>query len=444
MGALPEESEFPGSAELLFSPLEALGVPPVDVAAACALARQPRSDHARAPADRRRRRRLLRAAAVDPRAALLHGRREPRPGARARRYLQSHERPPLLNVAISLAVGADSAGEPRAPRRSAGAPLRDGLAAPPARAAARRCFWITCRERTAGRSATTRDASTIEQSGALMPIDPPGGSERGVLIGRTLRPADRGRSRFRRHRGLPRWAAAVDPAGRDAGVREDDRGRAARLSGRAPRLADRRRRPQARSQPRRAARARRPRARDRTLRRRSLPRPARPARGRAESLREEPRQLVPDRAAPVGARDVGDPGPQGRARRAGSPTPSCLDVLDLLSRPHASTLARPAKHFRLGRLRRRSPRVRRRRSRAPLRAATGDDDQGPRPLAAGAGNRARRLRPVRAAGRGDAEADRRVRDAARGRRPVGAQGRALRRGVVPARLARRPGASSTG
>ena len=30
-----------------------------------------------------------------------------------------------------------------------------------------------------------------------------------------------------------------------------------------------------------------------------------------------PRQLVPDRAAPAGAADVGDAGPQGRPRRAG-------------------------------------------------------------------------------------------------------------------------------
>ena len=57
MGALPEESEFPGGAELLFSPLGGAAVPGRRRRAR-ALARQPRGDHARAPADRRRRRRL--------------------------------------------------------------------------------------------------------------------------------------------------------------------------------------------------------------------------------------------------------------------------------------------------------------------------------------------------------------------------------------------------
>ena len=45
LGALPEESEFPGGAELLFAPLEALRVPGRR-GAARALARQPRGDHA--------------------------------------------------------------------------------------------------------------------------------------------------------------------------------------------------------------------------------------------------------------------------------------------------------------------------------------------------------------------------------------------------------------
>ena len=58
LGALPEESEFPGTAELLFTPLEARGVPG-RLCGARALGRQSGCGRACAPADRRCRQRVL-------------------------------------------------------------------------------------------------------------------------------------------------------------------------------------------------------------------------------------------------------------------------------------------------------------------------------------------------------------------------------------------------
>src|SRR3954464_9185318 len=108
LGALPAESEFPGGAELLFAPLDALPFP-VDAVL-----------HARWLGNReavtRVRRRIVDAdVAFSEQLNSSHGplsysaeenRQLPR---EADAYLQSHERPPLLNCAISLAVGAPSA-----------------------------------------------------------------------------------------------------------------------------------------------------------------------------------------------------------------------------------------------------------------------------------------------------------------------------------------------
>jgi hypothetical protein len=58
LGALPEESEFPGSAELLFGPLEAVEFP-VDCVLHARWMGNRDGDRARAPADRRCRRRVL-------------------------------------------------------------------------------------------------------------------------------------------------------------------------------------------------------------------------------------------------------------------------------------------------------------------------------------------------------------------------------------------------
>ena len=96
------------------------------------------------------------------------------------------------------------------------------------------------------------DVLTIEQFGALMPIGThQAGSERGVYIGRTLaggaRPVRFDVTEASRTGRPPSILLAGT-----LGSGQDDRRRAARLPGRAPRLAGRRRRPQARSQPRRA------------------------------------------------------------------------------------------------------------------------------------------------------------------------------------------------
>ena len=155
MGALPEESEFPGGAELLFAPLEALAVPGRR-GGARALAGQPRGDHARAPADRRRRRRLQRAAELDARAAVVRGRGEPAARARARRLpaiaraAAAAERRDLARRRRPVGDGARA----RASRRSRIASARSRCIG--RSGCSRRCSSITCRAPTAARCATTR------------------------------------------------------------------------------------------------------------------------------------------------------------------------------------------------------------------------------------------------------------------------------------------------
>ena len=300
MGALPEESEFPGGAELLFTPLEALRVPGRRRGAR-ALARQPRGDHARAPADRRRRRRLLRAAELDARAAVLRGRGEPAARARARRLpavaraAAAAERRDLARRRRTLARRSSSARVEALVHRFGTVALHRPLGLQPA------LFLDHLPRADGGTVRDYADVLTIEQFGALMPVGThQAGSERGVYIGRTLA----GGARPVRFDVTEASRTGRPPSILLAGharVGQDDRRRAARLPGRAPRLARRRRRPQARSQPRGPAGARRARARDRALRRRSLPRAARPARRRARGAARGPRQLVPDRAAPAGA-----------------------------------------------------------------------------------------------------------------------------------------------
>ena len=110
LGALPEETRVPGTAELLFAPLEAVDFP-VD----CVL-------HARWIGNRDAmstvRRRIVDADnAYHEQLTSAHGPlsyavEENRQLARELdAYLQSHERPPLLQCAISLAVGAHDARE---------------------------------------------------------------------------------------------------------------------------------------------------------------------------------------------------------------------------------------------------------------------------------------------------------------------------------------------
>jgi hypothetical protein len=185
LGALPEEAEFPGGAELLFAPLEAVAFP-VDAVL-----------HARWLGNReavsRVRRRIVDAdVAFSEQLTSAHGPlsytvEENRQLARELdAYLQSHERPPLLNVAISLAVGADSREElerrVEALRHRYGTvALHRPLGLQPA------LFFDHLPRADGGLVRDYADVLTIEQFGALMPVGTHrAGSERGVYIGRTL------------------------------------------------------------------------------------------------------------------------------------------------------------------------------------------------------------------------------------------------------------------
>ena len=220
MGALPEESEFPGGAELLFSPLEALPFP-VDAVV-----------HARWLGNReaitRVRRRIVDADVAfceqlnSTHGPLSYAAEENRQLARELdAYLQSHERPPLLNAAISLAVGAPSAGELEARvealvHRFGTIALHRPLGLQPA------LFLDHLPRADGGTVRDYADVLTIEQFGALMPVGThQAGSDRGVYIGRTLaggaRPvrfdvteASRGRAGRRRSC----WPARSGPARR--------------------------------------------------------------------------------------------------------------------------------------------------------------------------------------------------------------------------------------
>lgn len=184
-GALPEESEFPGGAELLFSPLEALSYP-VDAVV-----------HARWLGNReavaRVRRRIIDADVAfseqmhSSHGPLSYSAEENRQLARELdAYLQSHERPPLLNCAISLAVGADSRDELE--HRVAGLVQQYGTVRLHRPLGLQPALFLDHLPRADG--GTVRDYAdvlTIEQFGALMPIAThQAGSDGGVYIGRTL------------------------------------------------------------------------------------------------------------------------------------------------------------------------------------------------------------------------------------------------------------------
>ncbi len=185
LGALPEEAEFPGTAELLFAPLE--GVPfPVDAVL-----------HARWLRNReavtRVRRRIVDAdVAFSEQLASSHGplsyaAEENRELARELdAYLQSHERPPLLNIAISLAVGAGS--RPELERRVEALTHRYGTVALQRPLGLQPALFLDHLPRADGGTARDyADVLTIEQFGALMPLGThQAGSERGVYIGRTV------------------------------------------------------------------------------------------------------------------------------------------------------------------------------------------------------------------------------------------------------------------
>jgi hypothetical protein len=185
VGALPEEAEFPGGAELLFTPLEALPFPVDAVLHAHWLGNR--------EAVSRVRRRIVDAdVAFSEQLASAHGplsyaAEENRQLARELdAYLQSTERPPLLNCATSLAVGAPSAEllEQRVEalrHRFGTIALHRPLGLQPA------LFLDHLPRPDGGVVRDYADVLTIEQFGALMAIGThEAGSERGVYIGRTL------------------------------------------------------------------------------------------------------------------------------------------------------------------------------------------------------------------------------------------------------------------
>ncbi len=185
IGALPEEAEFPGGAELLFSPLEALPFPVDAVMHAQWLGNR--------EAVSRVRRRIVDAdVAFSEQLTSGHGplsyaAEENRQLARELdAYLQSTERPPLLNCAISFAVGARS-GELLEQRvealrhRFGTVALHRPLGLQPA------LFLDHLPRADGGLVRDYADVLTVEQFGALMPLGThEAGAECGVYIGRTL------------------------------------------------------------------------------------------------------------------------------------------------------------------------------------------------------------------------------------------------------------------
>ena len=184
MGALPEQTVFPGTAELLLNALEAVSFP-VDVVL-----------HARRIANRdaltRVRRRIVDADnAYHEQLASAHGPlsyvvEENRQLARELdAYLQGTERPPLLQVAASLAVGAGAREEleqrVESLRQAFGTVvLHRPLGLQPA------LFADHLPRADGGQVRDYADVLTIEQFAALMAVGThQAGSERGVVIGRT-------------------------------------------------------------------------------------------------------------------------------------------------------------------------------------------------------------------------------------------------------------------
>lgn len=184
MGSLPEECVFPGAAELLCTPMEAVEFP-VD----CVL-------HARYLGNRdavsKVRRKIVDADnAFSEEMTSAHGPlsvtvEENRALARELdAYLKSHERPPLLNVTMSLAVGAADPEEldhrVEALRHAYGTvTLHQPLGLQPA------LFFDHLPRADGGQVSDYTEMLTVEQFGALMPLGThQAGSSRGVLIGHT-------------------------------------------------------------------------------------------------------------------------------------------------------------------------------------------------------------------------------------------------------------------
>ncbi len=184
VGALPEQSVFPGTAEILVNAFEAVSFP-----ADCVL-------HARRIGNRealtRVRRRIVDAdnayadqvaSAYGPLSYVVEENR-----ALAREldaYLQSAESPPLLHVAMSVAVGAPSREELE--RRVEELRQRFGTVALHKPLGLQHALFLDHLPRAdGGQVRDYADVLTVEQLGALMPVGTHrAGSDRGVVIGRT-------------------------------------------------------------------------------------------------------------------------------------------------------------------------------------------------------------------------------------------------------------------
>jgi hypothetical protein len=185
LGALPEQATFPGEAELLCAPLEAVDFP-VDAVL-----------HARWTGNRRAigqvRKRILDADNVysdqltSDHGPLSFQAEENRELARELdAYLQSQAHPPLLEASVALAVGAPSRAELE--RRVAALEDQYGTIALHRPAGLQPALFFDHLPRAGGGTVPDyREILTIEQFGALMPLGTVhAGSERGVYIGETV------------------------------------------------------------------------------------------------------------------------------------------------------------------------------------------------------------------------------------------------------------------
>ena len=311
LGALPEESEFPGSAELLFAPLEAVDFP-VDCVAHCRWL-------GNRDAVARVRRRIVDADnAFSEQLTSAHGplsfrAEENRQVARELdAYLRSHERPPLLNTAISFAVGAPSREELE--RRVEALSHRFGTVSLYRPLGLQPALFLDHLPRADG--GTVRDYAdvlTIEQFGALMAIGTHvAGSERGVLIGRTvsggLRPVKFDVTEASRT-GRPPSMLLAGTLGSGKTIAAELLAFQAERRGSLVVDVDPKPDHNLEGLPELDG----TRACHRALGRGSLPRSARSARRRARGAARGPHQLLSDRPAAPGAAGMGDPDPQGRA-----------------------------------------------------------------------------------------------------------------------------------
>lgn len=185
IGALPEQTVFPGTAEIVMSPLEGVGFPADFVL------------HARRIDNRdalvRVRRRIVDADnAYAEQVASAHGPlsyvvEENRQLARELdAYLQATEQPPLLNVSMSVAVGADT--RERLEERVQELRTAFGTVALHRPLGLQAALFADHLPRPDGGTVTDyADVLTVEQLAALMPVGThTAGSRRGVLIGRTV------------------------------------------------------------------------------------------------------------------------------------------------------------------------------------------------------------------------------------------------------------------